>query len=179
MTGPARVTTRRESGETQAGRNDERPFAPSLRIRTLRARPERYNGAIEVGRTRHDPPISCGEAAGRDDKGPSPLVDHFAHADDTHEGLGVLRHHRGGPNASRPTIAVGLRRVVTAMHRVAVLRRADRTAGFRPPQIALQAELDRAGEHGVSDLVQRLVLDLRAFVHHRQGVKRGCNRPVR
>ena len=46
-----RVTARRESGETQAGRNDERPFAPSLAVATLRASARGIYGTIEVDAT--------------------------------------------------------------------------------------------------------------------------------
>ncbi len=53
--------------------------------------------------TRHVPPVSCGEAAGRDDEGPSPLVDHLAHAETIRTRVSVFNAIiEVGPNASRP-----------------------------------------------------------------------------
>lgn len=49
-------------------------------------------------------------------------------------------------------------------------------AAARRAQTVLQTEPDRARDHGIGDLVQRLVLNLGAFVHHREGLGDGAAR---
>lgn len=58
------------------------------------------------------------------------------------------------------------------MHRLAALRRKDRTAERLGVQASLEAEADTPREDFVSDLMQRLMLDLRPFVHqHERDIK--------
>jgi hypothetical protein len=60
------------------------------------------------------------------------LVGHFAGADDTHEGLDVLRHDRGGPEsaaARRETTRQCVGRALTVALSEAVHRRAGTSLG--------------------------------------------------
>src|ERR1700681_3445831 len=76
--------------------------SPSTGPRSSSARPHDFRRTgLSSSRDRparaSRPALFCGETAGRDDEGPSPWSITSLMPNDTHEGLDVLRHDRGGP----------------------------------------------------------------------------------
>jgi len=84
---------------------------PSMDIRPSSARPSASRPAGTLG------------TAGREGEGSNPPVDPLRSGDDTHEGLGVLRNDRGSSRVTARQRGGDARRVVTATHRLAALRR--------------------------------------------------------